>query len=117
MSIAPTIEVEIDPSAQPLLTGSTPLVLEGALGVLRNVAQRFNIPDSTVTVYRDRSYEDSIDQLVLTHDVTVSSEAAFAYWEALADAVTLWTQTLPAALRQIAEARIAVAVDWPLHAR
>jgi hypothetical protein len=116
MSIAPTIEVEIDASAQPLLTGSTPLVLEGALGVLRDVARRFNIPDSTVTVYRDCGYEDSIDQLVLTHDVTVSSDAAFAYWEALADAVARWTKTLPPALRQIAEARIAVAVDWPLHA-
>jgi hypothetical protein len=117
MSIAPTIEVEIDASAQPLLTDSMPLVLEGALGVLRDVAQRFNIPDSTVTVYRDRSYEDSIDQLVLTHDVVVSTDAAFAYWEALADAVEVWTKALPAPLRKLAESRIAVAVDWPLSGR
>ena len=116
MRIAPHIDVDIDASAQPLLTGSTPLVLNGALNVLREVAQRFNIPDSTVTVYRDRSYEDSIDQLVLTHDVSVSTDAAFAYWDALADAIATWTATLSAPLREVAESRIAVAVDWPLHA-
>ena len=119
MRTAPRLIVERDPATQPLLTGAVPAVLEGALEVLREVAQHFRLPDSTVTVYRDSgcSYEDTLDQLVLTHDVNVSADAAFEYWEALADALSAWAVTLPAALREVAENRIAVSVEWPLHAQ
>jgi hypothetical protein len=108
----PHLNLDIRPSAEPLLSDRSRIILDGVLRVIRRESAHRGLSTSRVVVTGHVSPEDDDAQLVVTQWVSVPASAAFDYWDDLAAAVDHWARTLPAAERQIAREDVAVAVRW-----
>jgi len=106
------IEVKEMGDAQPFLHEPMRQIVDGALLILQRLAGQFPIGDSLVTVSGWISYEDDINEIVLTHWMLVPEEVAFAYWEQLAVATNEYIGALPVEWQVYGDGRLSVAVNW-----
>jgi hypothetical protein len=112
-SIAPptTIPIEIQPSADELMTDWLAERVQRAIGIAVDAAARSNVTVRDISVFGTDYFDNSFREIYIWVNVNASHDVAYDYWGVVAGPIHDLNQPPPQGADN-SDVRLEVTVDW-----